>query len=434
MRWPWSPKQTVAEHEAPARGIKGTTVRVQANDVNGRWTPEQRKETEQHIAYNDLYEGTIAGSIINTETDDIFAQGWALQGEDPDDVAKVREYLTAVNFEIEVKKMAVESKVYGFGIAEVGKFGNRHGLVAHSSYNIFPVMDPSGWLDGFRQVGKGEAVLTEWSKHEVISLALRPYAGTPELGRSELAQAYKAIVDYENIREANTAMILRMGYPSYDITFDGDDGIVPADLLEGEVADLGPGSTIANALGAKINTLNSQGVTQVATYAETALQGVAVAMQVPRAMAGLSDNSEATAKVTLSKYYNRISAEQMIVAQTMQSRYLDRYVLPDLGIKAGSVQLIFNSPDPDAQLKKAQLLQAITSLDATDPEFLLSVEEMAEIWGKHPKAGEYDNAKIKDEIMDGMMHHIAEALGNNGHVIPSNNTTEGTDPAKEGSA
>lgn len=29
-------------------------------------------------------------------------------------------------------------------------------------------------------------------------------------------------------------------------------------------------------------------------------------MQVPRAMVGLSDNSEATAKVNLTKYYNRI--------------------------------------------------------------------------------------------------------------------------------
>ena len=188
---------------------------------------------------------------------------------------------------------------------------------------------------------------------------------------------------------------------------------------------------MANGLGAKINTLNAQGVTQVATYAETALQGIAVAMQVPRAMVGLSDNSEATAKVTLSKYYNRIAAEQLIIATTMQSRYIDRYVLPDLGIKAGAVQLIFNSPDPDAQLKKAQLIQAIASLDPTDPEFLLSVEEMAEIWGKHPTPGEYDNAKIKDEILDGMMHHIAEALGNNGHVIPSNDTAGGSDP-KEG--
>ena len=427
MRWPFRSKVTT-EHEAPAKEIKGATIRVKADDYKGRWSYELKAETEQHIAYNDLYEQTIAGSVISTEVDDLFAQGWALQGENPDDVAKVREYLTAVGFEIEVKKMATESKVYGFGLAEVGKIGNRHALVAHSSFNIYPVFDDDGWLEGFKQMGKENAVLTEWSKYEVISLALKPYAGTPETGRSELAQSYKAIADYENIREANTAMILRMGYPSYDITFDGDDGIVPADLLEGEVADLGPGSAIANALGAKISTLNSQGVTQVATYAETALQGVAVAMQVPRSMVGLSDNSEATAKVTTAKYYNRISAEQLIVAQTIQSKYLDRYVLPDLGMKAGTVQLIFNSPDPDSQLKKAQLLQVITSLDPTDPEFLLSVEEMAELWGKHPKPGEYDSTKIKDEIMDGMMHHIAEALGNKSHVIPSDEPSEGSDP------
>lgn len=410
MKWPWS-KQAPAQYQAPAKGIKGATVRLRADDGRFRHASDITQEITQHREFSELYEQTIVGSIINTETDDLFAQGWALQGEDPDDVAKVREYLTAVGFEIEVKKMAVESKVYGFGLAEVGQIGSRHALVAHSSYNIFPDYDDDGWLDGFRQIGKKGEVITNWDKREVISLALKPYAGTPEIGRSEIAQAYKAIVDYENIREANTAMILRMGYPSYDITFEGDDGIVPADLLEGELADIGPGSAIANGLGAKINTLNAQGVTQVSTYAETALQGVAVAMQIPRSMAGLSDNSEATAKVTLSKYYNRIAAEQLITAQTMQNKYIDRYVLPDLGIKAGAVQLIFNSPDPDSQLKKAQLLQVISSLDPTDPEFLLSVEEMAEVWGKHPKAGEYDNAKIRDEIMDRVMHHIAEAQG-----------------------
>ena len=410
MNWPWS-KSKPAEYQAPAKGIKGATIKLQADDKRFRQASIITKEVDQHREFSDLYETTVAGSIINTEVDDLFAQGWALQGEDPDDVAKVREYLNAVSFEIEVKKMATESKIFGFGMAEVGTIGNRHALVAHSSYNIYPEYDPSGWLDGFVQYGNEMRRITEWNKYEVISLALKPYASSPELGRSELAQAYKAIIDYENIREANAAMILRMGYPSYDITFEGNDGIVPADLLEGELADLGPGSALANGLGAKINTLNASGVTQVATYAETALQGIAVAMQVPRAMAGLSDNSEATAKVTLAKYYNRIASEQLIIASTMQTKYLDRYVLPDLGIKAGEVQLIFNSPDPDAQLKKAQLLQVITSLDPTDPEYLLSVEEMAELWGKHPKAGEYDNAKIRDEIMNRVMHNIAVAQG-----------------------
>ena len=410
MNWPWS-KSKPAEYQAPAKGIKGATIKLQADDKRFRQASIITKEIDQHREFSDLYETTVAGSIINTEVDDLFAQGWALQGEDPDDVAKVREYLNAVSFEIEVKKMATESKIFGFGMAEVGTIGNRHALVAHSSYNIYPEYDPSGWLDGFVQYGNEMRRITEWNKYEVISLALKPYASSPELGRSELAQAYKAIIDYENIREANAAMILRMGYPSYDITFEGNDGIVPADLLEGELADLGPGSALANGLGAKINTLNASGVTQVSTYAETALQGIAVAMQVPRAMAGLSDNSEATAKVTLGKYYNRIASEQLIIASTMQTKYLDRYVLPDLGIKAGEVQLIFNSPDPDAQLKKAQLLQVITSLDPTDPEYLLSVEEMAELWGKHPKAGEYDNAKIRDEIMNRVMHNIAEIQG-----------------------
>lgn len=415
MRLPFF-RRTAAEHEAPAKGIMGATIRVgaQGGRFRSRIT-EDAAEMDRHKEFNRIYETSVAGAIIDTETDDLFAQGWALQGEAPEDVAKVREYLTQANFETEVKKLCTESKVYGFGLAEVGKIGDRHVLVAHSSYNIIPVMDDMGWLDGFVQKGT-DGDLAVFDRREVITVALRPSASTPGTGRSELAQAYEAIVDYENIRKANAAMIERMGYPSYDIEFSDSDGIVPAEMLEGDMADLGPGSILSTGLGAKINTLNTQGVTQVETYAETALQAVAVAMQIPRAMAGLSDNSEATAKVTLSKYYNRIAAEQSIVAQTMQARYLDVYVLPDLGIKPGTVQIIFNSPDPEASLKKAQLIQTLANIDPTDPEFLLSVEELAEIWGKHPSAGEYDASKMRDTIVDGIMHRLAQAQGNGGVV------------------
>ena len=97
MRWPFR-RKVITEHEAPAKEIKGATIRVKADDYKGRWSYELKAETEQHIAYSDLYEQTIAGSVISTEVDDLFAQGWALQGENPDDVAKVREYLTVVGF------------------------------------------------------------------------------------------------------------------------------------------------------------------------------------------------------------------------------------------------------------------------------------------------------------------------------------------------
>lgn len=412
MKWPFGRRTATAEHEAPAKSIKGATVRVRAQDGRFRSrTMEAQAEIRQHQEFCTLYETTVAGSVIDTETDDIFAQGWALQGEDPEEVAKVREYLTATGFEQELRKMAVQSKVYGFGFAEVGTVGSRHVLVAHSSYNIVTDMDEDGWLARLVQVGNDNRELASWTPNEGIILALRPSASTPGTGRSELAQAYESIIDYENIRKANAAMIERMGYPAYDIEFTDTDGVTGSDVLEGEVADFGPGSIFSTGLGAKLNTVNTAGVTQVSVYAETALMAVAASMQIPRAMVGLTDNSEATARVTLAKYYNRIAAEQGIIAQTMQARFLDVYVLPDLGIKRGAVQLQFNNPDPDAQLKKAQLLQIITALDPTDPEYLLSVEEQAEIWGKHPKAGEYDSDKFQDMLMQRVARHIAEIQG-----------------------
>ena len=134
-------------------------------------------------------------------------------------------------------------------------------------------------------------------------------------------------------------------------------------------------------------------------------------MQVPRAMVGLSDNSEATAKVNLTKYYNRIQAEQAIIEQTMQSRYLDIYVLPDLDLKPGSVQIHFNNPDPEAQLKRVALIRELASIDPADPEFLVSAEEMAEIYGKHPRKGEYDGVDAQTIMREAAERHLREALG-----------------------
>lgn len=419
MKWP-SVFKKPAEYEAPAKGLKGTTIRVSDKRRATADRFKEKQELDQHQAFFEIYEITIAGSIIDTETDDLFAQGWAINGENPDEVAKVREYLEAVGFESAVKQMATESKIFGFGIAEVGTQGARHVLVPHTTLNIIPIHDEDGWLEGFEQKGANSIVLAQWRTNQVVTLALRPSATTPGVGRSQLAQAYSAIINYEDIRKANCEMVLRMGYPTYDVEF-GDDGLAPLGALEGDVADFGPGSVISTALGTKINTLNAQGVTQVQTYAEMALQAVAVAMQVPRSMVGLADNSEATAKVTQAKYFNRISAEQNLIAHTIQTEYIDRYVLPDLGIKRGAIQLFFNNPDPEAQLKKAQLLQILTALDPTDPEFLLSVEEMAEIWGKHPKAGEYDTDKMQDMLLERVARHIADIQG-----APAEDPKEGT--------
>ena len=68
-------------------------------------------------------------------------------------------------------------------------------------------------------------------------------------------------------------MIMRAGYPMYNVEFDGD-AAPGSQFLEGNVADIGPGSVIETALGTKLNALNVQGITQVQAYAEMALQAV----------------------------------------------------------------------------------------------------------------------------------------------------------------
>lgn len=398
--------------EAPATGLKSVSIRASdAKRPDFATYTSVRNTINAHIQWENMYATTIAGTLVDAQTNDIFAQGYSLQGDEDSEISSVRDYLEEVDFEKNLRAAASEGRKHAFGVAEIGTTETgKYMPVALSSINMIPKYDDKGWLTGFDQVSLDSThkVLTNLPLNRCMCISLVPLAG--DIGLSQLARCYESIKRHENIADASADMIWSHGFPAYDIEFNPADSVTPAAIpkgIEGVTADLAPGSELSTGMGTKINELNTGGIPQIENYGNWTLQEVAVHFGVPRAMLGLVDNSEATANVTSRMYYNRIASEQSYIEREVQHVFMNKYVLPSLGIKAESVKFKFNNPDPASMLDKANYVKTIMSLDPTDPYCLYDKSELAEMLGKHPKKGEYD--EDPQQVIDDLVKHLQDA-------------------------
>jgi len=387
----------------------------------------RHKTLQAHWEWENAYATTVIGPLIDAQTNDLFAQGYNLIGdmEDGDDaIAEVQRYLDDMDLEPAMRAMAMETRKHGYGICEVAKTNDgRYKLVPVSSINLMPKRDDKGWLDGFEQIDpkNNDRVQASLSLDQCVHLSFT--SSIIDLGISQIARAWQPLKDYCDITKAAVNIIWRHGYPKYDMEITKDEnGLTPADIpqrIEGVTADLSPGSELTSGMGMAIKELDKGGVPQVQTYTDFALQQLAVSLGMPRSSLGLTDNSEATAKVTRSMYYNRIEAECGIIARAIQTQYLDTKVLPSLGLRSGDIKIQFNNADPEAQLSKVQYVQALAAIDPMDPYAISSKAEMASILGKHPKKGEYD-----DDGTDGFATKIMELIKGGGTSGRQNGGTQ----------
>jgi hypothetical protein len=397
--------------EPPAQGLKAITIRAERMRRGSSPIIDRRKTAQAHQEWAGLYASTIGGVVCDMQTMDLFAQGITWEGDDQDKIAEVRDYTSEVDLEETLATLATEARIHGYGVAEIAKDKlGRYRPVPLSSINLTPVYDAQGWLDGFVQTDSANEEIASLPLSKCLTIVLTRV--TNDVGLSQIARASEALKRHENISQASADIIWSHGYPAYDISITSPDGIPPADIpqgLESVVADLAPGSNISTGM-ASISELNQGGVPQIQTYGDWALQEVAVHMGVPRTYVGLIDNSEATAKVAVRAYYNRIMLEQKRIEREVTRDYLNAFVFPDLNIPKGEIKFTFNHPDPASALDRADYVSRIMALDSADPYALFDKNELAEMLGKHPKEGEYDDQDTEETI-----RHLTEALSGQTH-------------------
>ena len=371
---------------------KGVTT-VTVGSSKSRDTASRPMETlKAHQEWERLYAQTMAGTIIDSEANSLLANGWSIQTEDDGLRDDVRSALVDIGAEYAVWQASKECYKYGYGVIERAKRKDGSDiLVPVSSFNLLPDYDEKGHLISFTQFYgtlANEQIKLELDK--CIWFALQP--SLVDLGVSQISRAYDSIKRHSDISQASAEIIWRHGYPKWDITLGNPDGTeAPADIparVEGVTSDLAPGSEITTNPLVNISSLDTQGVPQISAYGEWALLELANDMGVPRSVVGIQEGAEATAKVTMTAYYNRLAAEQRILQRTMQEDILDGFILPRLGYRKGDATIVFRHPDPDHDLKSAQYVQTLAAIDSMDPYALFSKQELMEMLGKHPKEDE----------------------------------------------
>ena len=404
-----------AAYEAPARGLKSVSVHAAAFKERGAISSIAlvRDSIKAHQEWQDAYETTIGGGIVDAETNDLFAQGYAITGTDDNKQAEqVSNYLDKTDFDLALRTIVTQARIHMYGVAEVSKDEiGRFKMVAVPSVNLVPTYGEDGWLDGFAQYGAFSKKVSALKLSDLVVVNLTPPTGG-QVGVSQIGRNIKSLRNHEDITQASADMIWQHGYPHTEVEFHPEDGAIPdvnaMNHAEGQLAALGPGANFASAMDTAIKQVDSS-VPQIQAYGDWCLQEIAAGFGIPRAMVGLIDNSEATATVTRRMYLSRIASEQLYIEREVNRHYLDAYVLPALGLKPGSVKLDFNDPDPDAMSTKADLVTKLVAINASTDQPIYSTEELAQMLGKQVKQGEYDDdseVKLKE-----VLEHLADAKG-----------------------
>jgi hypothetical protein len=100
---------------------------------------------------------------------------------------------------------------------------------------------------------------------------------------------------------------------------------------------------------------------------------------------GMADGvTEASAIPVLSVYYDSISSEQFQIAMDYQRQLIDPILLFKYGAKAGESKLVFNNPNPQNQLNKANLIKTITTATPLAPFSIMGANELRTELGLDP--------------------------------------------------
>ena len=383
---------------APVTTITAGTYKDHEGIIGKHRNPTE--EIKAHTQWEELYAKTVAGMIVDAESNALFSSGYSMRSNDDDLKTDVEAMLAYSKVEQAYRSATRECYKHGYGVIEKAKTkGGLPYYVPISSVNMLPSYDDNGRIKEFHQYVGDTAYNAEpitLPLDKCILLVLQP--SLVDIGVSQISRAQEAIQRHYDISKASAEVIWRHGYPKWDITLGNPDGSeAPADIparIEGVTSDLAPGSELTTNPLVNIETLDSQGIPQIESYGRWALSEVAVAMSCPRTIVGIQEGAEATAIESMRNYYNRLFSEAQTVQSSIQEDIIDPYLMTK-GYRPGDVNIIFNHPDPNRNIQVAQYVSTLMSMDPFDPYSIFTKEDYADILGK-----KLDTASKTDDLVD----------------------------------
>jgi hypothetical protein len=328
------------------------------------------KDLEDMAKFRRMYvQGGIVAESMDAYPLFVWANGYALEGEEGAPAEAVQLFLDSQSVEVLGHRMIVDALVVGRGIAEIVWNRARNqvvGLQYRPAETFRPLKDARGNVVRWRQTVKRD--------NETVNVLLEPdQVFVLELDMHLIRRAYQDIIADAAIADATVVSIQRHGYSRYHVQVGLPGERVPRDTLQDlgkEFEDLKPNMEWVTTKDVSITNIDQSGVHQAQPYSNWAAQRLAAALGVPEEMLGLGRGStEATANVRLDTFKQKIGS-----IQRRFSSQLNRQVVDRLTQRPGSVWFKFNEASIDALLRKAEVVAKLFQANQADPYAIITPE------------------------------------------------------------
>lgn len=334
------------------------------------------KRDTKLIEYRNIYDqgGPVSEAIDNYPLM-MISNGYRVEGER---AKEAEQFLDDIDFEGVAWKLIVDALVVKVGLAEIqpGRDRDKYPIakIDHRYPETFEeVRDDYGALLGYKQrIGQ------EYGAKKVVDV--RP----EDMFRLDLdlplvARAYDDIMRDAKISAGTANSIERHGFPRYHITV-GQSGETVTQSLINEIAkqfeNLKPQHEMATPADVRIENIDNQGVANAKLYGDWSTMRLCTALGIPEELLGLGRGStEATAKVKLQAWYDKISTLQKRFARQFNAQVLDRWAGPRPEGAPPAAKLIFNDVSPVDETMMADLILKLTQASGSLDQFQIVTPE-----------------------------------------------------------
>lgn len=379
-----------AEPKAYTAGVSG----AQGMDY---FAPRERSEEQMRKWRTIQKQGGIVAEALDSYRLFILSNGYKIVGEDENLVKLVKEADDRIGFGRAMGEAIDEALVMGDAIQELvpTRKGDKLGaILTLDSSTIRFKHDMKGRISEYVQevVVDNDKKTVALKPHEVVKLTIFKTAGSV-YGLSLIERAYDEILRDTRTSEGTSTAIERHGNPRHHIMVGTPEKQPPKKVLEDirkEIQELKPQHDyITNAL-VKVTELDTQGIPGVEMYNNISIDRLCTALGTPEELLGLGRGStEATAKVRMIAWYDKIAALQQVVARAYNQQVIDR-----ITGKPGAVKIVFNDVNPQDEKDRAEWITALMKANPLDPFSIVPRRYIQETFSIDP--GQYEEKEEED--------------------------------------
>lgn len=357
-------------------------------------TQEYEQRRTQLLKYRHIYdEGGTVSQAIDLYPLYIFSNGWHVEGPTESIAEGLEEELGRIGFDDFAFRAALDSMIYGRCYQEIvpTRGGGVFSVVPRAPYMWGIETDDYNHVAKFINyvpISQGNYRTIAIEPQNIISFSLLPSQN--KYGASLIGRAYDEIVRDAKTAESTTEALVRHGFRKWDVSYKTPETPLTEDemddefsIAENKLRDLNAKSEFFHTDQIEVKQIDAGPLGNVAEVNRTSLDRTLSALGAPGELLGVAwGSTEATAKVKLESFYNRIESMQRRMAAAYTSQLLNRMV------ERQEYKLVFNEVNPRSATETATWISNILKATPLDPYETLTVGEVRQALGYTAKKPE----------------------------------------------